>query len=510
MGVLGLYFGPKLISAVETKGKKISNSVRISTSALSAAGLEDKVPDEVKMVALLKDELRKNRIESKEAVIALSGADLIIRTFEIPVLPAKELSGAVYFEAKKYIPFKLEELVSDFQVMLSRSQRSYLVMFMGIKVETLERYFSVLSQCGLKISSIEYSAFSILRLIELCGLKERGVVGVINFDSRDEEDADFTVIDNGFPVFARDMRFSSRAAELTKAPQDTAMLLEKLKTEIRISLDYYSHKFPTKRITTMFLIGNPDSRGVIESFAQKLDLGFSYVDPSKMGNIPASFSLGSLKAYSSALSPAIKTKVTIDILSAWQKVKRVKELSGKPKDVTAYLLTGLKVDPRIVVVAIMISFAGFVFGSLQKKPLQDELRQMAASAPAGASRASYEELKQTELKLNSQITLMNNILKGQAYLTPLLSAVASVAPDGVWLKDFSFSKTENKPSRLVLSGMAYLNDNNMELDVIQNFLRALQKDQRIGKVFKNISLESVDTVEYKDRKVSSFKISCQN
>ncbi|MFA5155981.1 MAG: pilus assembly protein PilM [Candidatus Omnitrophota bacterium] len=507
MGSLGLYFGPKVINIVEAKGKKIVNNVSLQTSSLSTAGLEDKVPDEVKLVALLKDELRKNRIESKDAVIALSGADLIIRTFEIPVLPSKELAGAVYFEARKYIPFKIEELVSDFQVMLSRTKRAYLVMFMGIKVDTLERYFSILGQCGIKITSIEYSAFSIMRLMDLCGLREKGVVGLVNFDSREEEDADFTVIDNGFPVFGRDMRFSSRTVEQAKTPEDKGMMLEKLKTEIRISLDYYTHKFPTKKVGKMFLIGNPDSSSVIEGFAQKLDLGFKYIDPSGIGGIPANHTLGLLKAYSSALSPVIKTKVTINILAAWQKIKRVKELTGKSKDITSYLFAGLRIDARVVVIAIVISFAGFIFGSLQKKPLQEELRQMAASMPATAARTSYEELKAMEGKLNAQISLMNNLLKGQTYVTPLLSALSNLTPDGIWLKDLSFGKTDK--ARLTLNCMAYFNDSNRELETVQAFLKSLQTDQRFTKVFKNISLETIDTVDYKDKKVSSFRIVCQ-
>ena len=365
---VGLYFGSKAINMVETRGKKILNNVRIPTSLVSTSSLDDKVPEEVKLVALFKEELRKNRIESKDATIVLSGVDLIIRTFEMPVLPVNELASAVFFEARKYIPFKIEELVADFQVRLVKPARLYLVMFMGIRVDTLEKYFSILNQCGIKMDSIEYSAFSILRLVELCGLREKGIIGVINFDSQEEEEADFTVIENGFPVFGRDMRFSTRLADTAKGAEDKGMIFEKLKTEIRISLDYYSHKFPNKRIEKMFLVGNQQTRSVIEEFARKLDLTFGYVDTSRIPGVPAGFSLGFFKAYSSTLSPLVKTKVTLDILSAWEKTKRVKELTGRPKDLLSYLFTGFKLDLRILILAIVICVGGFIFGYLQKKP----------------------------------------------------------------------------------------------------------------------------------------------
>jgi hypothetical protein len=504
---VGLYFGSKAINMVETRGKKILNNVRIPTSLVSTSSLDDKVPEEVKLVALFKEELRKNRIESKDATIVLSGVDLIIRTFEMPILPVKELASAVFFEARKYIPFKIEELIADFQVRLVKPDRLYLVMFMGIRVDTLAKYFSILNQCGIKINSIEYSAFSILRLVELCGLREKGIIGVINFDSQEEEEADFTVIENGFPVFGRDMRFSTRLADKSKGAEDKGMIFEKLKTEIRISLDYYSHKFPTKRIEKMFLVGNQQTRSVIEEFARKLDLTFGYVDTSRIPGVPEGFSLGFFKAYSSTLSPLVKTKVTLDILSAWEKTKRVKELTGRPKDLLSYLFTGFQLDARVVILAVVICVGGFVFGYLQKRPLEAELKELVLTRAPGASGISYDDLKTKEDYFNSQLTLMNSFLKNQAYLTPVMSAISSLVPEGVWLQEFSFNNM-TKP-QFTLKAMVYLQDNDKEIETAQDFLKLLQKDIRMKKIFKEMIILTLDTSDFKGKKVTNFTITGQ-
>ena len=104
MNTLGVYFGPQLISIVETRGRKTINYVQVSRAAVSTGELlEEKVPATVKLIALLKDELRKNNLEPSEATVSISGKDLIVRTFEMPVLPRQELNTAVNFEAKKYI-----------------------------------------------------------------------------------------------------------------------------------------------------------------------------------------------------------------------------------------------------------------------------------------------------------------------------------------------------------------------------------------------------------------------
>ncbi|TBR15715.1 hypothetical protein EPO66_05580, partial [bacterium] len=88
MSNLGVYFGPKSISLVETKGKKFLKNIQIPLSRIATPDLQEKVPEEVKIVALFKDELRRNKIEANEVNITISGKDLIIRTFDLPVLPA--------------------------------------------------------------------------------------------------------------------------------------------------------------------------------------------------------------------------------------------------------------------------------------------------------------------------------------------------------------------------------------------------------------------------------------
>ena len=146
MNTLGVYFGPQLISIVETKGKKPINYTKVSQATVSAGEiLEEKVPAPLKLIALLKDELMQNNIEANEAVVSISGKDLIVRTFEMPILPRQELDTAVNFEVKKYIPFKIEDLISDFQYKLDKTIQKTRVLFVGIKKEVLDNYLNIFS-----------------------------------------------------------------------------------------------------------------------------------------------------------------------------------------------------------------------------------------------------------------------------------------------------------------------------------------------------------------------------
>ncbi len=509
---LGIYFGSKIISIVETKGKNIVNNIQIPNTLLSVGGADDKIPEEVKTVAVIKESLRKHKIENKDAVITLSSKDLIIRTFGIPMLPLSELPNAVNFEAKKYIPFKIEDLVSNYQIKLDRASRRYYVLFVGIKKEIMEKYLSIMQQLNIKINSIEYSAFSILRLLELTGVKENGVVGVINIDAIEGDEAAFTVTENGFPLFSCDIKLAGGAQEAIKSLKDDGMASERFKTEIRISLDYYNHKFPSKKIKRVFLIGAADYRASIEPFMLELGLAFKLVDPFKVIGKTMPFSLSFLKAYSSSLFAQVRTFVKVDILLAWERLKHGKLMPDSPLKLAKLLIADLNLNPMIIILALIICSVTYGFGSAKKSPLQQELNAIVLTRPKCASagaESSPEELQGIEAKYAEKIVTVDKILKKQLYLTPQLGGIADMLPQGMWLEGFSFNTT-NGPPFFSLKGVVYMGNNSKELEAINTFLQSLKKDSTFSGYFKSIDLISADTLNIADKTATNFEITGKN
>ena len=173
MKSVGLYFGPRNISLVEADAKRISNIIHCPIPRSETSILDDKAPETLKMGLLLKDELKKNPIESKSVHMVIPGQDFIIRTFHMPVLPQNELHDAVRFEAKKYIPFKVEDLVADFRTFYDKPNRKNLVLFVGIKKDILAKYTGILAENNLKAESVEYAGFSAIRCC-ICRALARG------------------------------------------------------------------------------------------------------------------------------------------------------------------------------------------------------------------------------------------------------------------------------------------------------------------------------------------------
>ena len=510
MNTLGVYFGPQLISIVETKGKKPINYTKVSQAAVSAGEiLEEKVPAPLKLIALLKDELMQNNIEANEAIVSISGKDLIVRTFEMPILPRQELDTAVNFEVKKYIPFKIEDLISDFQYKLDKTIQKTRVLFVGIKKETLDNYFYILSQLGIKIKSIEYSAFSILRLLKLANIKEKGIIAVINIDLVKDDEANFVVLDDEFPLFSRDISLMAGYEEVAKDEgAQSSIISEKLKREIQISLDYYNRKFPGKNISKIFFITNPDYRADLDGFIKELGLGIHFIDINKYIDRAIPFSLAFVKGYSSSLS-RINTAVKINLLLAKE---RVTKKTAQEALLPLSWVMRFKSDIIVGIACFLLFIMIFLSGIYRGLPVQNELKNIINIRPATSTvsgELSYKELLDINSNYKLKAGAMDSIINNRLYLTLLLDAIPRVAPEGMRLVNLSFTKEEEK-TELILEGTAYLGDSDKETELVNTFLSRLKGNPAFTKYFKEMAIVSTGRKQIKKASITNFIISCQD
>jgi hypothetical protein len=514
---LGIYFGNKIINLVELKGKKLTNNIQIPLSMLSPGELEEKVPEELKIVALLKDEMRRNKIEASQINATFAGKDFIVRNFDLPIIPAAELNNAAIFEAKKYLPFKAEDLVSDFQVKLDKPNKKNIVLFEAIKKETLDRYLSILSQLNIKVGSVDYSAFSVLNFLQLAGVSNKGIVAVVSADLEEDEDVNFTVTENGFPLFSRDVFLGSSgtgAGGLVEENKESVANLDKLKTEIRVSLDYYHRKFPGKKIDKIFYLVSKDYAADLSVFSKELEISEQFLDLSRYLSKAAPFSLSCIKAYGASLSGKVRTSLKINLLKVKETVKLPKE--GLPAEELSSLFSGLRINPKTISLAVLICLIAFGIGFYQRIPVKKEIDTIISQRPAVSTanpEDTYENLAASHDNYINKIKTLNNLLKGQVFLTEALNVIPRVMPEGVWLNNLNFQSNQGR-TILVLEGNAYLADSDAEFKAVNDLVSRLKTNSIFNKYFKStrlISLNTEDTmISNKEKAMTKFQISCEN
>ncbi|MBU0547789.1 MAG: pilus assembly protein PilM [Candidatus Omnitrophica bacterium] len=509
MSSLGVYFGTNSIGLAEVNKKKLVNNVVIQQASMFSGDFEEKVPTDVKIIALIKDALRTNHINVDHGSICISGQDLIIRTFEIPKLPSNELQSAINFEAKKYIPFKLEDLVFNFQVEFDQKNKLNTVLFVGIKKEILEKYISISKQLNIKINAIEYSAFSLLRFLRLCGAKDSGVVASLCFDLNNEDEINFMVSENGFPFFSRDIVLTSGLNDLdASAVNDQVKKYDKLKNEIRVSQDYYRRKFPDKGIKTLYVLSGQDMREDLSNFFAGSGILAKFVDTSKILGKGATYSSILAKSVGAVLFKELPLKIKINLYNTRLKADSVK---GK-EDIFAFM-EGVKIDFRVIFLAILICAATFGYGIYRIQPVREELNSIKDKRPKVASASAGEDyavLAARDKNLKKKLNNLDNLIKNQLYATYFLDILPRALPEGAWLTKFtSMSKEDGRPE-VILEGEAYLGDSDKEFEAVSTFLSNLKGNQFFSKNFKEITITSVDRKTIWNKSVAIFSIACRN
>jgi len=506
MNSLGIYFGPKFINIVETKKEKLINNIQVSQSVISPRGLEEQVPPEVKLTAVFKDELRRNKIEVDRAVFCLSGKDLIIRTFEMPMMPKEEAAAAVSFEAKKYIPFKVEELIFDYQIQVDKVSRKNSVLFVGIKKETLDKYISLARQLNIKIVDIEYSAFSLLRTLKLSGADEKGVVAILDVDVKEDDEANFSVFENGFPLFSRDFSLSGGLEELGRpATHDPAKLIEKLKNEIRFSVEYYQRKFLSKEIKKVILVADPEITSELTVNLSEMGFSVKALDLSRLGKMmgkPVVYSLSMLKGYSAGLVEAYKKVLKIDILSAQEKLK-----APSRDRLQNSLIEGVKVDPKILFAGLVICLVTYGYGFYRMAPLHKIIEKIVAQRPQLASvhaSSTVDQLNQIESKYRKKLNSLDKAVKNQLYATSLLNTLTNQLPDGVWLDDFTFNKSGEELS------IEIMGNSTGDFSSVNAFAGNLSGDPKFNKHFSDVNINSMERSQIDNVNIVRFSITCKS
>jgi len=507
MKTLGIYFGPRAITIVDCDGAKVSKVIPIQHKRLAGID-ENKVPDELKIVAAIKDELRKAAIDSREANIVLLGNDLIIRTFQMPMLRSDEIASAVKFEAKKYIPFKVEDLIYDYQVFLDKTTRKNLVLFVGVKKENLNKYIEIFAQLDIKVNVIEYAGFSILRLLQIFKIKEKGVVAVVSIDPVENDEVNFIVLENGFPLFSRDIILSKELASGGENPANSAQILEELKVELRISLDFYLRKFPTKNINTIICISPEEGRQDIEAFIKERGIAARFVDVEKLIEKPFSYSLGFLKAFAVAQAKTIKSEIKIDLLPT--KIKAKNQGRGQSQLLNLGGLEGFNI--KFLLLGGLIIALPFGFYTYLMMPAKQELTRIINSRPKSIlikKDMTFDQLTKAETQYRNQVAGMVSLLNKRLFLTGQLDAIPRVMPEGLWLKDVIYRR-EATELVLTLSGSVYLGDSTEEMQLVFGFVSALKENKNFSAVFPEIKSGPLEPAKKDNVAYYNFVIECRS
>jgi type IV pilus assembly protein PilM len=185
--VVGLDIGSSAVKAVELKAAGKGFKV-------SAFGIEPIPPDSIVDGAIIDstavvDAIRRlfenKAFKSKDVAASLSGNAVIVKKINLPVMTAAELAESIYWEAEQYIPFDIQDVNLDYQILNTgtseESKGTMDVLLVAAKKEKIADYTGVISQAGRVPVVVDVDAFALQNAYEVnYGLEPDQVVVLLN------------------------------------------------------------------------------------------------------------------------------------------------------------------------------------------------------------------------------------------------------------------------------------------------------------------------------------------
>ncbi len=137
----------------ETGGLRLKN---YGLKSLGAEGSQDSAREAVVQKALA-DLLASKGIKSKNVNVCAPGFHVFSKFVKLPPVDAGKVTQIIQYEAQQNVPFPLEEVVWDYQILGSTPGGELEVLLVAIKAEVVEGLFKVTEEAGLRLNLCDVS-----------------------------------------------------------------------------------------------------------------------------------------------------------------------------------------------------------------------------------------------------------------------------------------------------------------------------------------------------------------
>src|SRR6185436_11768579 len=214
--VVGLDIGSSAVKAVELKPS--GKGFRVA-----AFGSQPVPPDSIVDGAIIDagavaDAIRRlfegnKAFKAKDVCASLSGNAVIVKKITLPVMTQAELDESIYWEAEQYIPFDVQDVNLDYQILDPgtgpESRGSMEVLLVAAKKDKIGDYTGVIAQAGRNAVVVDVDAFALQNAYEVnYGIDPNAVVVLLNAGA---SATNINILQGDQSVFTRDISMGGNA-----------------------------------------------------------------------------------------------------------------------------------------------------------------------------------------------------------------------------------------------------------------------------------------------------------
>jgi type IV pilus assembly protein PilM len=328
-GLVGVDIGSSAVKAVELKpggkGGDEYQLVNIGSEALPPEAIVDgAIMDSGAVIDAIQRLFTSQKIKTNEVATSVSGNAVIVKKISLPQMSTEELAESIHWEAEQYIPFDIQDVSLDYEVIDGGGSGGNMdvslpyevfegggwggnmdVLLVAVKKDKISDYTSAISQAGRSPLVVDVDVFALQNCYEInYGIDPGRVVALLNIGA---SIMNINIVKGATSIFNRDiavggnqytdaiqkeLNLSFDQAEALKkgarvegaAPENLHPIIqavsENIALEIQKTFDFFRATSSEDRIDRIFLSGGTAKiQGLRDLLAERFEAGVEILNP---------------------------------------------------------------------------------------------------------------------------------------------------------------------------------------------------------------------------------------
>ena len=310
-GLVGLDIGSSAVKAAELRRQGRAWTLAAFGAEPLPAGAVDggAIADRDAVVAAVRRLLEGPAFTARSAAVALAGNAVMVRRISLPAMSREELDGSIYWEARQHIPFPVDEVALDYQVLDAaageRDAGPTEVLLVAARRDHVAAYADVVERAGCTPAVIDVGVLALSNAYALnYDVNAAAVAALLDVGAAS---AKVTVVAGSQPLCTRELLLGGRTymaalrQELGVEAADAEQILQgrpaaglvpeevspiirsvnaRLVAEIASTLELFRGALPAAGVGSLVLCGGASRvAGLAGALADGLEVGVAQFDP---------------------------------------------------------------------------------------------------------------------------------------------------------------------------------------------------------------------------------------
>jgi len=296
------------IAQIEERGKDLVMTKFGMKELPPEVIVDGTVMDQSQVVSVINDVVQDMQLKARDVCTSVSGHSVIVKRISLPEMSEEELAESITWEAEQYIPFAIEEVNLDFQILGPSDlvgANTMDVILVAAKKDKINDYVTIVVESGLNPFIMDVDAFALENMFEVNYEIEPGRVdALVNVGA---EVMNINVLKDGVSAFTRDSSVggkmysetlqkelgvgSDTAESLIRGHEAGGVTLEQAQdviagvnddivSEVGRTLDFFRATTGIDSINRIMLSGGTAMvGGLVDLIGERLDIPVEVVNP---------------------------------------------------------------------------------------------------------------------------------------------------------------------------------------------------------------------------------------